>query len=51
MTPIMTIRANSRLANGPAVITATDRKIQPGQIVVMTSIGGGYLYGAVAFVT
>jgi 3-oxoacyl-[acyl-carrier-protein] synthase III len=36
--------------DGPPLIKATDHRIQPGQLVVLTSIGGGYLYGAVAFV-
>ena len=36
--------------DGTAEVIATDRKIESGQLVVLTSIGGGYLYGAVAFV-
>lgn len=35
---------------GMATITATDEKIEPGDLVVLTSIGAGYLYGAVGFV-
>jgi 3-oxoacyl-[acyl-carrier-protein] synthase-3 len=35
---------------GPPTITATDDRIVPGDLVVLTSIGGGYLHGAVAFV-
>jgi len=40
----------TEVEDGPAEIVATDRKIESGDLVVLTSIGGGYLFGAVAFV-